>query len=69
MILIITFGELALGLTLLGTGRPCLRAAGIAAFDLLPVLGCGGILIPWGILSLLGGETRLGIGLLVLWAV
>ena len=69
LILLITFGELALGLTLLRAEKPLLRAAGIAAFDLLPVLGCGGILIPWGILSLLGGETRLGIGLLVLWAV
>ena len=27
------------------------------------------VMLLWGILSLLGGETRLGIGLLVLWAV
>jgi predicted PurR-regulated permease PerM len=69
LILLITFSELALGLTLLHTERPLLRAAGIAAFDLLPILGCGGVLIPWGIVALLGGDMRLGIGLLVLWAV
>jgi len=69
LILLVTFGELALGLALLGTEKPFLWAAGIAIFDLLPVLGCGGILIPWGIFALLGGDTRLGIGLLVLWAV
>ena len=41
----------------------------IAVVDFLPLLGTGIILIPWAVVSLLLGEVRLGIGLLVLYAV
>jgi predicted PurR-regulated permease PerM len=40
-----------------------------ALVDFLPLLGTGIILIPWAIVSLLLGEVRLGVGLLVLYAV
>ena len=41
----------------------------IAIIDILPVLGTGTVLIPWGIAELLFENTALGIGLLVLYAV
>ena len=41
----------------------------IAAVDLLPVLGVGTVLIPWGIFALLAGNTGRGAGLLVLYGV
>lgn len=44
-------------------------AIGIAIFDILPVAGSGGILIPWALISLLVGNTKQGIGLLVLYVV
>lgn len=41
----------------------------IAVVDIIPVLGTGTILIPWGVISLLTGKIGLGIGLLVTYAV
>ena len=38
-------------------------------FDVLPVLGTGGIVIPWGVLSLLSGNLFLGIGLLITYVI
>ena len=37
--------------------------------DFLPLLGTGVVLVPWGIVSLLLGETRVGVGLLILFGV
>ncbi len=41
----------------------------IAIIDIIPVLGTGTVLIPWGVYSLITGKIGLGIGLLVLYAV
>lgn len=40
-----------------------------ALVDILPVLGTGTILVPWGLYSLLTGNIGFGIGILVLYAV
>lgn len=40
-----------------------------AIVDILPILGSGTILIPWGIVSLLMGKTGLGIGVLVIYVI
>lgn len=41
----------------------------IAVIDIIPVLGTGTVLIPWGVVSLLTGKVGLGIGLLITYAV
>ena len=41
----------------------------IAFVDLLPVLGCGTVLVPWAILSFFIGRSGLGIGLLVVYLI
>lgn len=69
LILLITFGELSLGLVLLGVDNAVLIAFCIALFDILPVAGTGGIMIPWAIFSLIGGDWRFAVGLVVIWAV
>ena len=69
LILLITFGELSLGLVLLGVDNAVLIAFCIALFDILPVAGTGGIMIPWAILSLIGGDWGFAVGLIVVWAV
>ncbi len=69
IIILLTFIELSLGLSLIGIENATLIAALIAVFDILPVLGTGGIMIPWGIFSLLRGELGLGIALLLLYVV
>lgn len=67
LILLITFSELSVGFLIIGFSSPFLIAALISIFDILPVVGCGGILIPWTIISFIIGNTRSGIGLALLY--
>ena len=67
LILLITFGELAIGLTLLRIDYSVLIAVAVALLDILPVVGTGTVLIPWSLISLLIGKIPQGIGLLVLY--
>jgi sporulation integral membrane protein YtvI len=69
LILLITFAEIFFGLSVLGIEYSFIIAAVCAAIDILPILGVGIVLIPWGVVSLLLGRVRLGIGLLILYAV
>jgi predicted PurR-regulated permease PerM len=67
LILLITFGELAIGFTLLRIDYSVLIAVAVALLDILPVVGTGTVLIPWSLISLLIGKIPQGIGLLVLY--
>jgi len=67
IIMLLTFAELTIGLSILGIKHAALIAAVIAVFDILPMLGTGGIIIPWGIIALVTGNIFLGIGLLILY--
>lgn len=69
LIMCITFAELSVGLLILGVKNAFLVALGIAIFDILPVFGTGGIMIPWAVISLLSGDYKLAIGLLVVYVV
>ncbi|MBR6766640.1 MAG: sporulation integral membrane protein YtvI [Clostridia bacterium] len=67
MIMLITFAELSIGFNIIGIRNAFLIAALISVFDILPVVGCGGILIPWTIISFVIGNTRMGIGLAIIY--
>lgn len=67
-LMLVTFGILLAGLLLLRRPSALLLALLIAVVDALPVFGSGTVLIPWGILSFLRGETALAVGLLLLYA-
>lgn len=69
IILGITFAELVLGLWVLGVDRVFLLAFVIAVFDILPVVGTGAVLAPWGIISMIQGNLWMGLGLLALWLI
>ncbi|MCC8016788.1 MAG: sporulation integral membrane protein YtvI, partial [Clostridiales bacterium] len=75
IILLITFCELSIGFTILTALKIMsneymyLIAAAIAIFDILPVAGSGGILIPWALISFVTGNVSRGIGLLVMYAI
>ena len=56
LIMSITFVELSILLTLIGINHSVLIAFGTACFDILPVLGTGGIMGPWVLIKLLQGE-------------
>lgn len=67
IIMVITFCELSIGLWVLQVDDFLKIAATIAALDILPMIGSGLILIPWGIYNLILGELWLGIGILILY--
>ncbi len=69
LIMLITFAELALGLTLLGFESALTAALAIAAVDILPVLGTGAVLLTWAAVRLFGGDVSFAVGLAVLWGV
>ena len=68
-ILFITFSEMLIGLFLIKAPYPLIMAILIALLDLLPVIGVGSVLIPWGVWAFIVGRTPFGIGLLLLFVV
>lgn len=68
IIVAVTFLELLTGLWLLGFQYVLPVAAAIALLDILPLIGTGTILIPWGIVLLAGGDVVGGAGLILLFA-
>ncbi len=69
IIMSITFLELTIGLSILGIDKAIIIAFLIAIFDVLPVMGTGGVMIPWTIINFMEGNTNLGIGLLIIYIV
>lgn len=67
ILLILTFALLLAGFWILRVEYAFLLAILIALADLLPVIGVGTILIPWGIITLLQKNFYLGFGLLILY--
>lgn len=66
---LITLGELFAGLMILGVKNAFIISLVTAVIDILPVLGVGAVLLPWGILSIVSGNSFLGGGILVLYGV
>ena len=69
VLLFLTFALLLVGFWILRVEYAFLLAFLIALADLLPVIGVGTILIPWGIVMLLQKQFYLGFGLLILYLV
>ena len=69
IIMSITFVELSFGLSVLRIENAVLIAFLISIFDILPVLGTGGIMIPWVVLTALKGDYSLALGLLLVYVV
>lgn len=69
LLMLITFAELSIGLSILKIPYAIPLAALIAVVDILPVLGTGTILIPWALISLLTGNIRLFIGIGLLYII
>ena len=63
----ITFLILNVGLLVLRVRYPLLAALVITVVDALPVFGTGTILIPWALVLFLRGQTKTGVGLVVLY--
>ena len=74
LIMLITFAELLAGLGIMNlagytTGSIVTISLVIALIDILPVLGTGTVLIPWGVFEMISGRIVSGAMLLALFAV
>jgi len=72
ILICITFFELSIGFLVIGgkvADYALLLALIISIIDAIPILGTGVVLIPWGVLSLLSGDIRLGIMLIILYLI
>ena len=69
ILMVLTFLEVWVGLTVLGQKYAFLLAVVVALVDILPVLGAGTVLIPWAVFSFLFHESSLGVGLLILYGI
>ncbi|WP_346662567.1 sporulation integral membrane protein YtvI [uncultured Merdimonas sp.] len=67
LIMSITFMELFLGLSLFRVDYALLIALCIAIFDILPVLGTGGIMIPWAVITAILGDYPMALKLFGLY--
>ena len=65
----ITFLEMLAAMLILRQKHAFLIALAIAVFDIFPIVGAGTILAPWGFISLLGGSTAKGLGLIAVWII
>lgn len=69
LIMTITFVELAIGLLIIRIDNAIFVAFLIAIFDILPILGTGGIMIPWTIITAIQGNYPLAFGLLAVYII
>lgn len=69
MIFLITFAQLLAAFLLMGQKYAFVIALATALVDVLPVVGTGTVLIPWGLISLAFGSYGQGIALLASYAV
>lgn len=65
----ITFTELFIGFNIINIRYALLLAFLIAIIDALPVLGAGGVLIPWSLYSFVTNDIKMGISILVLYLI
>lgn len=69
LLFLLTFTELSVGFLILRIPYAILLGLAIALFDILPVLGTGGVLIPWAVILFLMKNTPLAVGILVLYLI
>lgn len=69
LLFLLTFAELSVGFLAMGIPYAVLLAIAVAVFDILPVLGTGGILLPWAAVLLAMGNLPMAAGMLALYIV
>lgn len=69
LLFLMTYVELTIGFQILGIPYAPIIALIIAVFDILPVLGTGGILLPWTVVLLVMKNYPMGIGMFVLYLI
>ena len=69
LIFLITFSELFISFLIIGVDYAFVIALVTAIVDILPIVGTGTVLIPWGIIEIASGRYGRGTALLLVYAV
>lgn len=69
IIMCLTFTELFILFMLFGIDNAFVIAVIIAIFDIMPILGTGGIVIPWAVISFIMGNPIMGIKLIIIYGI
>lgn len=69
LLFLLTFSQLTIGFTIMSIPYAPLIALLVAVFDILPILGVGGILLPWTAILLIMENIPLAIGMLILYLI
>ena len=69
LLFLMTYVELTIGFQILGIPYAPIIGLMVAIFDILPVLGTGGILLPWTVVLLVMKKFPMGIGMFVLYLI
>ena len=69
MLASITFAEMTAAFLLMRIDFALLLALLVAVVDFLPVLGSGAVLIPWALVTLIGGNFKNAVTLVVIFAI
>ncbi|MCR5610072.1 MAG: AI-2E family transporter, partial [Lachnospiraceae bacterium] len=69
LIVLITFCELFISFLIIGIKGSFYIAMIIAIFDILPIVGCGTILLPWLVYAIVKGNSSLAIGLAIVYII
>lgn len=65
----VCFSELLIGFLIIGIDNALLLALIIALVDVLPILGAGTVLLPWSVINLILGNTKLGLSTALLYVI
>lgn len=65
----ITFFELLVAFLILGLENPLVAAILIALVDVLPILGAGTVLLPWAAITLIMGNIKLALSLVLIYLI
>ena len=73
-LILISFFIILIGLYILkflgfNVPYPLLGAIGVGFVDALPILGSGTVMVPWAIIEAVNGDLKLGIALIVIFAI
>ncbi len=69
LLFLITYIELCIGFSIMRLPNAILIALLVAIFDILPILGVGGILLPWAVILVFMKNIPLAVGMVVLYLV
>lgn len=69
VLMLMTFIELLIGLSLVGSEYALIISAVTAVIDILPVFGSGTVLIPWALITALFGNYKKAVGIAAIYLI